>query len=68
MLDAAELAEALLTHQNDVEAALAAYEAALFPRSEAAAAESATNLVDSFSPGAPQAMVDQMALYTSQGK
>jgi 2-polyprenyl-6-methoxyphenol hydroxylase-like FAD-dependent oxidoreductase len=68
MLDAAELAEALLTHQDDVETALASYEAALFPRSEAAAAESATNLANSFSADAPQWMVDQMAHYTAQGE
>jgi 2-polyprenyl-6-methoxyphenol hydroxylase-like FAD-dependent oxidoreductase len=66
MLDAAELAEALLTHQDDVETAFASYEAALFPRSEAAAAESATNLASSFSSGAPQGMVDLMVRYTSQ--
>ncbi|MGK5637559.1 FAD-dependent oxidoreductase [Streptomyces sp. URMC 126] len=40
MLDAAELGEALAAHPGDVEAALAVYERALFPRSaEVAAAE-----------------------------
>ena len=66
MRDGAELAEALLTHQNDVETALASYEAALFPRSESPAAESATNLANSFSSDAPQGMVNQMAFYTHQ--
>lgn len=67
MRDGAELAEALLGRQNDVETALASYDAALFPRSEAAAAESATNLADSFSADASQGMVDQMVRYTSHG-
>ncbi|MGW5334113.1 FAD-dependent oxidoreductase [Streptomyces bauhiniae] len=39
MLDAAELGEALAAHPGDPEAALAAYERALFPRSADAAAE-----------------------------
>jgi hypothetical protein len=33
MLDGAELGEAIAAHPGDVEAALTAYEAALFPRS-----------------------------------
>ncbi|MFH8804611.1 FAD-dependent oxidoreductase [Streptomyces sp. NPDC017936] len=44
MLDGAELALAVAAHPGDTEAALAAYEGALFPRSEASAAESAANL------------------------
>ncbi|MDX6742370.1 NAD(P)/FAD-dependent oxidoreductase [Actinocorallia sp. A-T 12471] len=44
MLDGAELAHAIAAHPGDVEAALTAYETALFPRSEASAADSAGQL------------------------
>lgn len=44
MLDGAELGRAIAAHPGDTEAALAAYEAALFPRSEASAVESAGSL------------------------
>ena len=53
MLDGAELARAISTH-NDLETALIAYELDLFPRSQAAAAESAENLVEFFQPDALQ--------------
>ncbi len=66
MLDGAELAEALLAHPDDLETALASYEDALFPRSEAAAAESASNLSISFRSDAPQGLLDLMTLYTHQ--
>ncbi|WP_126603203.1 FAD-dependent oxidoreductase [Dictyobacter aurantiacus] len=66
LLDAAELADALLAHPDDVEAALSEYETAMFARSEISAIESATNLVDCFRPDAPQSMVDQMMRYAAQ--
>ncbi len=66
MLDGAELAEAILAHPNDVEAALASYEAVAFPRSEAAAAGSNSNLIASFRADAPQGMLDLMAQYSRQ--
>ncbi|MEU6974192.1 NAD(P)/FAD-dependent oxidoreductase [Kitasatospora aureofaciens] len=44
MFDGAELALAIAARPGDTEAALAAYEEALFPRSEASAAGSAANL------------------------
>ncbi len=66
MLDGAELAEAMLAYPDDIETALASYEEASFPRSEAAAAASADNLIISFHPDAPQGMLDLMARYTHQ--
>lgn len=60
MLDGAELALALAAH-DDVEAALAAYEADMFPRAAAAARESATNLVECFEPGGVERLVQRMA-------
>ncbi|MFI6444280.1 FAD-dependent oxidoreductase [Kitasatospora sp. NPDC050543] len=61
MLDGAELGRALAAHPGDTEAALAAYEQALFPRSEAAAAQSADNLVLCLRADAPQGLLDQFA-------
>lgn len=40
MIDGAELGQAIAAHPDDLEAALAAYEATMFPRGHAAAAES----------------------------
>ena len=39
MFDGAELAKAIVAHPDDIEAALAAYEGAMFPRSQSAAAD-----------------------------
>ncbi|MDH6122287.1 2-polyprenyl-6-methoxyphenol hydroxylase-like FAD-dependent oxidoreductase [Kitasatospora sp. GAS204A] len=61
MLDGAELGTAIAAHRGDLATALGRYEQALFPRSEAAAAESAANLISCFSPTAPQPLVDQFA-------
>ncbi|GAA5018205.1 FAD-dependent oxidoreductase [Streptomyces siamensis] len=63
MLDGAELARALAAHPGDVERALAAYEAELFPRSESAAHESAANLALCFGPDNPRALVARMNSY-----
>lgn len=67
MLDGAELAEAILAHPDDLEMALASYEEASFPRSEAASAVSASNLVISFRSDAPQGMLDLMAHTHQEG-
>ncbi|MDS0137166.1 MULTISPECIES: NAD(P)/FAD-dependent oxidoreductase [unclassified Amycolatopsis] len=65
MLDATELALALAGHDN-VESALSAYEAAMFPRAEEAARASADNLEACFAAGAPDAMVEQMTRFAAQ--
>lgn len=57
MLDATELALALAEHSDDVDAALARYEAAMFPRSQAAAEGSARGLDMCHATDAPREMV-----------
>ncbi|WP_230503071.1 NAD(P)/FAD-dependent oxidoreductase [Janthinobacterium sp. FW305-128] len=57
MLDGAELAQALAAHPSDVEAALLAYETALFARSSAAAVESERILRLCFDDDAPHSLV-----------
>jgi 2-polyprenyl-6-methoxyphenol hydroxylase-like FAD-dependent oxidoreductase len=62
MYDGAELGEAIAANPGDVEAALTAYEKALFPRSASAAAEADQNLKLCFGNDAPQNLV---ALFTN---
>jgi 2-polyprenyl-6-methoxyphenol hydroxylase-like FAD-dependent oxidoreductase len=64
MLDGAEPGLALAAHPDDTEAAPTAYEARLFPRSEAAAAESARSGVLLFRADAPQGLVDAFAAHS----
>jgi 2-polyprenyl-6-methoxyphenol hydroxylase-like FAD-dependent oxidoreductase len=66
LFDGAQLAEALLDNPDNIETALAAYEAALFPRSAALAAEAAKNLSLCFGPGTPDVLRDQMVDAMSQ--
>ena len=61
MLDGAKLGRAIAAHPSDTEVALAAYEQALFPRSEASAAESAANLELMFGDNALQGLLAQFA-------
>ncbi|RSM56297.1 FAD-dependent oxidoreductase [Amycolatopsis sp. WAC 01376] len=63
MLDGAELGLALAAHPGDAEAALSAYETALFPRSEASAAESAESLVLCFAEDSPKPLLERFASY-----
>ncbi|MEV7687682.1 NAD(P)/FAD-dependent oxidoreductase [Streptomyces bungoensis] len=58
MLDGAELAEAIAAHPGDTEAALTAYEQALFPRSEASAAQSAASLETMFGDRGLEQMIE----------
>jgi 2-polyprenyl-6-methoxyphenol hydroxylase-like FAD-dependent oxidoreductase len=61
MLDGAELGRALAGHPDDVEAALAMYEQALFPRSAHSAAESARNQGLLFGDDTPRGLLDLMS-------
>jgi 2-polyprenyl-6-methoxyphenol hydroxylase-like FAD-dependent oxidoreductase len=56
MFDGSELAQAIAAHPGDVEAALSAYEEAMFPRSAKAAAEGAEGHELLFGAGAPYAL------------
>lgn len=66
MLDGAELAEAIAANPGDTEAALAAYEAALFPRSERSAAQSAASLDMMFGDDGLQSLLDMFASLFAQ--
>lgn len=57
MFDGAELGTAIAAHAGDVEAALAAYEKALFPRSAAAAGEAQRNLALCLGNDAPDSLL-----------
>ncbi len=58
MYDGAKLAQAIIAIPADIEAALAAYEHALFPRSREVASLSAQNLTLFFGKTAPSSVVD----------
>jgi 2-polyprenyl-6-methoxyphenol hydroxylase-like FAD-dependent oxidoreductase len=58
MLDGAELGQALVAYPDDIEAALAVYEAAMFPRSAAAAVDSYAILELCLDEDAPCGLVD----------
>ncbi|MGE7434236.1 FAD-dependent oxidoreductase [Kitasatospora sp. NPDC001175] len=68
MQDAAELARAILDHPGDTEAALSRYEQAMFPRAEAAAADSSANLAVCFAADAPKGLVGQFNSRPEQAK
>jgi 2-polyprenyl-6-methoxyphenol hydroxylase-like FAD-dependent oxidoreductase len=61
MYDGAELGSALAAHPGDVEAALAAYERDLFPRSERAAEEGAAVFDACYGDRAPGSLIDFLA-------
>jgi 2-polyprenyl-6-methoxyphenol hydroxylase-like FAD-dependent oxidoreductase len=66
MLDATELAAAIAESPADPDAAIARYERAMFPRSEAAAAQSKAVLELCFGPGAASALADLMNSFGRQ--
>jgi 2-polyprenyl-6-methoxyphenol hydroxylase-like FAD-dependent oxidoreductase len=61
MFDGAELAKAIVGHPDDVETALAEYEAALFPRSATAAAEAADLVELLFAATAPHSLIEMFS-------
>lgn len=61
MLDGAELALAIVAHPDDTEAALAAHEAALFPRSAEAAEDSHDTLELTLGTNTPYSLLDLIA-------
>lgn len=63
LYDAAELAKALCTHPNDVEAALGSYERELFPRSTSVAERTAQNHQRFFGEHAPRSVVEMFAAH-----
>jgi 2-polyprenyl-6-methoxyphenol hydroxylase-like FAD-dependent oxidoreductase len=60
MFDGAELGQAIAAHPDDIEAALAAYEEALFPRSESVAADAWEILELCLGDRAPFGLIDFM--------
>jgi hypothetical protein len=58
MFDGAELAKAIVSHPHDIEAALAVYERAMFPRSASAAADAHQTLALCLNDRAPFGLID----------
>lgn len=61
LYDGARLAEAIIAHPGDTEAALASYEAELFPRSAESAGDSAESLEMMFREDSPRGLVEMFA-------
>ena len=67
MLDGAELGKAIAAHRDDLEAALAVYEATMFPRSHSAAVEAHRMLEICLGDGAPYSLVNFFSGALQQG-
>nr|WP_168515290.1 NAD(P)/FAD-dependent oxidoreductase [Streptomyces sp. S1D4-11]QIZ00572.1 FAD-dependent monooxygenase [Streptomyces sp. S1D4-11] len=67
MYDGAELGKAIAAHPDNIEAALTAYEEALFPRSAAAATEAARNHRLCFDDNAPHSLIDLFTNHEQAG-
>jgi 2-polyprenyl-6-methoxyphenol hydroxylase-like FAD-dependent oxidoreductase len=65
MIDGADLARAIIAHPDDIEGAFAAYEAAMFPRAQEKAVESAGGLELVFEPDAPQGILAFFASHSA---
>lgn len=63
LIDGADLGRCLVDHHGDLDAALTAYEAILFPRSEVAAQESVEGLDAIFDASAPKPLLDMFAQF-----
>ncbi len=61
MIDATDLAKAIIEHPDDIENAFASHEAAMFPRARETAAESAANLELAFEANSPQGILEFFA-------
>lgn len=66
MYDASELAQAIIDHPGDTEAALTAYEQALFPRAAEAAGDSAESLEMMFSADSPRPLVEMFTRFAGE--
>ncbi|MER5621932.1 NAD(P)/FAD-dependent oxidoreductase [Streptosporangium sp. NPDC002544] len=66
LIDGADLGQALAAHPGNTEAALSAYEATLFERSEKSARESAQSLETVFNDRAPQPLVDMFTSFAAR--
>ena len=64
MIDAADLAKAIIEHPDDIESAFASYEAVMFPRAREKAAESNANLELAFDANSPQGILEFFARHS----